>query len=132
MAKGCAYVMFKDKKIVAFYSNDFPDDLEVPEQVMDPDVHPNLDKKIGGLAMLHRWTGDESMKRTRFMVLVMIVIYNLFMNAVDRFDQKHAACAILRKEMRVSKSIFTFFNLFFCNYFIVYFGFIYNITKKLL
>ena len=38
---------------------------------------------------------------------MLIVAYNLFMNAVDRFDQKCAACAILRKKMHVSQSIFT-------------------------
>ena len=72
---------------------------------MDPDLHPTLAERIGGLALLHRWTGDACMKRTRFMVPVLIVVYNLFMNTVDRFDQKRAACAILRKEMRVSQSI---------------------------
>ena len=47
------------------------------------------------------------MMRTKFYVPALIVAYNMFMNAVDRFDQKRAACAILRKELRVSQSIFT-------------------------
>ena len=74
---------------------------------MDPDLHPDLAERIGGLALLHRWKGFGCMKHTRFMVPVLIVVYNMFMNAVDRFDQKRAACAILWKEMRVSQSIFT-------------------------
>ena len=74
---------------------------------MDPDVHHGLADKIGGLALLLRWTGSEKMMRTKFWVPVLIVAYNLFMNAVDQLDQKRAACAILRKEIRVSQSIFT-------------------------
>ena len=31
VAEGCVYVIFKDKKIVTFYSNNFPGGLEVPE-----------------------------------------------------------------------------------------------------
>ena len=106
VAEDCAYVMFKDKKIVTFYSNDF-DGLEMTEQVMDPVVHNDLANKLGCLALLFSWTGVENMMRSRFWVPVMIVVYNMFMNAVDRFDQKRAACAILRKEMRVYQSTFT-------------------------
>ena len=51
VAEDCAYVMFKDKKIVTFYSNNF-DGLEVTEQVMDPDVHPDLSDKIGGFGVI--------------------------------------------------------------------------------
>ena len=65
VAEDCVYVMFKDKKIVTLYLNDF-NGLEVTEQVMDPNEHPDLANRIGGLALLYRWRGVENMMHSRF------------------------------------------------------------------
>ena len=77
--------MFKDKKVATFYSNDF-EGLEVTEQVIDPNIHHGLADKIGGLALLYRWTDSENMMHSKFYDPALIVAYNVFMNAVDRFD----------------------------------------------
>jgi hypothetical protein len=43
---------------------------------------------VRGLGILHHWTGDENMHQTPFEVPATFVAYNLFMNSVDRMDQK--------------------------------------------
>ena len=50
VAEDCAYVVFKDKKIVTLYSNDL-DGIQGADHVMDPDDHPNLADIDGGLGL---------------------------------------------------------------------------------
>lgn len=62
---------------------------------------------LHGLAPLQRWTGDESLRHSTLQVPPLIIAYNLFMNGVDRFDQFRSTSATMRKERRVTMSIFT-------------------------
>ena len=53
-------------------------------------------------------TGGEVFHRTTLLVPSPIVAYNLFMNSVDRMDQKRSALPCKRKEMRLHMSCFTY------------------------
>jgi hypothetical protein len=62
---------------------------------------------VNGLCKLHHWTDNCMLHRQAFMAPAPIVAYNLFMNAVDRMDQRRQPLACQRREKRVSMSIFT-------------------------
>jgi hypothetical protein len=62
---------------------------------------------VNGLAKLYRWTDDCLLYRKVFMAPAVVVAYNLFMNSVDRMDQRRSAMACQRREKRCSMSIFT-------------------------
>jgi hypothetical protein len=105
VAPNCGYVVFKDRKDAVFYTNDLaatPNELVVIGNDDDHAIHC-----VNGLAKLHRWTDDCMLNRTVFMAPALIVAYNLFMNAVDRMDQRRQPLASQRREKRVSMSIFT-------------------------
>lgn len=63
---------------------------------------------VHGLAPMKRWLGDEVAMRTTLMAPAVVVAYNKYMNSVDRFDQLRATLKGVRKEKRVSSSIFAF------------------------
>jgi hypothetical protein len=105
VAPNCGYVVFKDRKDVIFYTNDLaatPNELVVIGNDDDQAIHC-----VNGLAKLHHWTDDCMLNRTVFMAPALIVAYNLFMNAVDRMDQRRQPLACQRREKRVSMSVFT-------------------------
>jgi hypothetical protein len=49
------------------------------------------------------------MHQTTFMVPVFIVAYNMYMNSVDKMDQKRTMNPTKRKEQRLHMSLFTYF-----------------------
>jgi len=57
---------------------------------------------------MQRWSGSESLHRTTYYVPSVIAAYNLYMNSVDRMDQKRATNATKRKEQRLYMTIFTY------------------------
>jgi hypothetical protein len=61
------------------------------------------------LAKLERWTGSENLHRTKFDVPAIIVAYNVFMNSVDRMDQRRSRNPTRRVEKRLHMSLFTLF-----------------------
>ena len=63
---------------------------------------------VHGLSRLQRWNGEEVFHRTSYLVPAIIVAYNIFMNAVDRFDQYRQTNSTVRREKRVPMSILTF------------------------
>ena len=75
-AEKTGYILFKDKKVVVFYTNDL---AETPRQDVEGSSEFTL-KCVHGLAPLQRWIGNEAMTRTTLQVLCSIVAYNLFMN----------------------------------------------------
>ena len=105
VANDCCYIVFKDKKNITCYCNDVTG--KPGSRVVDPKDDETIIYCVHGLAPLHRWIGIESMYRTTFLVPALVVVYNIFMNGVDRFDQKRSTIPVLRKEMKVSMSIFT-------------------------
>jgi hypothetical protein len=83
VAEKAGFIVFKDRVVVLFYSNDL---TYTPSS---PIAEPNEEtiRCVHGFASLKRWIGGETFHRTELKVPVAIVVYNLFMNSVDRFDQ---------------------------------------------
>lgn len=103
-AKNCRYIIWKDKTVATFYTNDLKN---TPREVVEGISDYTIDC-VHGLAVLHRWTGEEVFHRTLFQTPAIIVAYNMFMNGVDRFDQMRTTNITMRREKRVPMSIFTF------------------------
>jgi len=104
-ADRAGFIVFKDSKVVLFYSNDL---CENPEEPILLGTDERAIRCVGGLAKISRWTGTENLHRTDFFVAAPIVAYNMFMNGVDRMDQYCATLAAQRREKRVHKTMFTF------------------------
>jgi hypothetical protein len=105
IAEKAGYIVFKDSKVVIFYSNDL---MENPPEPMLPGTDDRAVQCISGLAKISCWTGVENLHRMDFLVAAPIVAYNMFMNGVDRMDQYHATLPTQRKEQRLHMTIFTF------------------------
>ena len=104
--RNCGYIIFKDKikYPVTFYTNDFAD---TPIKRIDGPSDHTI-KCVRGLLVLKRWTQESITKIQKFLFPTFIVAYNHLMNGVDKFDQVRTTNACVRKEMRVSMSIFGF------------------------
>lgn len=105
VAEKAGYIVWKDTKVVVFYTNDLCDTPTRAILDMDDDEAKHC---VHGLAPIERWTGNESLHRSIFMVPAIIVAYNMFMNSVDRMDQRRATNPTRRKEQRLHMSMFTF------------------------
>jgi hypothetical protein len=99
------YVVVMDKKPVVFYSNDL---VGTPNSGFEGFDSEHALDCVRGNAAIYRWTGTESVGKTKFYVPAMINAYNTHMNGVDRYDQQRAVAPVLRREKRVSRSIFSF------------------------
>ncbi len=64
-------------------------------------------KHLHGLVDISRWFGHETLHRTIFSVPAVFAAYNIFMNAVDKMDQRCASVPCLRKEMKLHMSVWT-------------------------
>ena len=104
-AENTGYIVFKDKRVVVFYSNDLAD---TPPPVICGAENADAVRCVHGLSSLERWTGNEIYHKTKLLVPAVIVAYNIFMNSVDRFDQYRQTNITQRREKRVPMSIFTF------------------------
>jgi hypothetical protein len=80
IAEKAGYIVFKDSKVVIFYTNDL---MENPPEPMLQGTDDRAVQCVGGLA---HWTGVENLHRTDFLVATPIVAYNMFMNGVDCMD----------------------------------------------
>jgi hypothetical protein len=89
-AERAGFIVFKDSKVVIFYTNDL---LENPPEPIIDDSDNRAIKCVHGLSKISRWTGTEVLHRTDFFVAAPIVAYNMFMNGVDRMDQYRATLA---------------------------------------
>ncbi len=98
--------MFKDAKVVIFYSNDL--NGTPTEAIMDGSCE--LAQSIcHGVSHVHRWTRVEIMKWTAFLVPAPIVAYNLFMNGVDKMDQLQSTNMTRCREKQLYMTIFMMF-----------------------
>jgi hypothetical protein len=77
-------MIFKDSKVVVFYSNNL---FERPLEAVLHGSDDRAVKCVHGLSTISRWTGTEVLHRTDFLVPAPIVAYNKFMNRVDHMDQ---------------------------------------------
>jgi hypothetical protein len=105
VANNSGFIIFKDSKVVVFYSNDL---FETPPEAV---LHGSDERAVNcvhGLSTISRWTGTEVLHRTDFFVPAPIVAYNKFMNRVDRMDQLRSTHVIQRREKRVHMTIFTY------------------------
>ena len=105
VSTNCGYLVFKDKKVVVFYSNDLAD---TPREIISGVENDHTVECVHGLSKIKRWLGKEVFHRTILRVPAIVVAYNIFMNSVDRFDQYRKTNELLRREKRVNMSIFTF------------------------
>ena len=83
IADKAAYVVWKDSKVVLFYTNDL---AATPSQPIMEGTERESIACVNGLAQLSRWTGEEILDRTTFYILAIIVACNIFMSAVDCMD----------------------------------------------
>jgi hypothetical protein len=98
------YIVLLDKKVVVFYSNDLDGTANEPI-LHDSDV--NAVKICRGLCPIFRWTGIEVIKRSSFLVLAQIIVYNQYMSGVDRMDQLRSPNITRRHEKRLYMTMFT-------------------------
>jgi hypothetical protein len=105
IAENAGYVVWKDSKVVIFYTNDL---ASTPSRAVLDGTDQEAIDCVHGLAPVWRWTGTETMNRSMFMVPAIIVAYNKYMNGVDRLDQKRATNPTRRKEKRLYMSLFTY------------------------
>ena len=104
-AEYAGYIIFIDKKPVIFYTNDLK--KTPPEDIMHGEDE-RAQECVHGVCTVHRWTGSEYMYRTQFQVAAPIAAYNIFMNAVDRMDQRRIYHPTRRSEKRVTMTLWTY------------------------
>ena len=95
-------VVFKDNKLVMFYTNDLS---KTPSTNILYSNSPEAVECVQGLAALRRWTGDKNLHWKVYQVPAPIIVYNLYMNAVDIMDQSRSTNALKWKEKRLSVTI---------------------------
>lgn len=121
-ATNAGYILWKDNKIVTFYTNDLACDV--------PERQPNWDgvddvisiisgrdtyrlpipvsQCLRGTASVQRWTDENHAHRASVMVPSHIVAYNMFMNGVDVMDQLRGYCKTKRRDKNLSTSMVGF------------------------
>ena len=105
VSKKCGFIVWKDKKVIPFYTNDL---AFTPDADILYGDDPQAINAVHGLAPLKRWCGTESMQRTTILVPAPIVAYNMFMGSVDIMDQKNQCTSAKRREKHLSTDIFIF------------------------
>jgi hypothetical protein len=105
-AHQAGYIVWKNSKVVVFYSNDLK---FTPSSPILEGTDLEADECVYGLAELECWTGSENLHRTKFDVPATIVAYNIFMNSVDCMDQRWSTNPTRRVEKRLHMSLFTLF-----------------------
>jgi len=105
VAENAGYIVWKDSKLVVFYTNDL---ASTPSRPILDGTSDEAISCVRGVAPVKQWTGSETLHQTSFMVPAIIVAYNIYMNAVDRMDQKRATNPTRRKEQHLHMSLFTY------------------------
>ena len=103
-AENAGFIVLLDKKVVIIYTNDL---AGTPTQRILDGTTEEAKALVHGLVSMKRWTGGESLHRTTLKVPAVFAAYNLFMNAVDRVDQIRSSMVSMKKETRVSMSLWT-------------------------
>ena len=63
VAENAGYIVFKDKKVVVFYTNDL---ASTPSKPILFGEDEEAVKAVDGVGYIFRWTGDESVARKPF------------------------------------------------------------------
>ncbi|GMF43760.1 unnamed protein product [Phytophthora fragariaefolia] len=103
-AEHAGYIVFKDRKVVVFYTNDLKATMSAS---MLPSTSPEAVYCCHGTEPLMRWTGDTIMHRKALVAPALIAAYNKCMNAVDRVDQLRSTNPTQRREKSLHMSVFT-------------------------
>ena len=111
VSKKCLFIVWKDTKVIPFYTNDLAftpdaDILYVNDLQAINAVH--------GLVPPKRWCATQSLQRTTIHVPAPIVAYNMFMGSVDIMDQKNQSISAKSKERHLSTDIFIFMISLIC------------------
>lgn len=96
LTQNAGYVTFIDRTVVTFCTKNLAG-ISL-RGIHKPDE--NAIMWVHGLAPLHRWIRDESVRRSTLQVPAVIVAYKVFMNAVDRLYQYRSTTATVRREKR--------------------------------
>ena len=105
-ADSAGYIVLKDKKLVVLYTNDMAFTPSKPILSMMKEEAVNC---VHGLSIMRCWIGKESMHRMELEVPAPFVAYNVFMNGIDRSEQRRSTNPTRWKEQRACMSIFTAF-----------------------
>lgn len=103
-ANRAGYVVYKDRKVVIFYSNDLH---ATPSVRTLPGTSDEAVACCHGLYPIQRWTDDRVLHRKIFMAPTVVAVYNRFMNGVDRVDQLRSTNPTRRREKRLDMTLFT-------------------------
>ena len=95
VADSAGFIIWKDQKLVIFYSNDLDGTPKLP--IMD-DMSEDAIKCVYGLQSLQWWTGNEIMHQMIFKVPAVVVAYNKYMNCVDQMNQALSTAQMMHKE----------------------------------
>ncbi|OWZ13352.1 LOW QUALITY PROTEIN: hypothetical protein PHMEG_00013340 [Phytophthora megakarya] len=98
------YVVFRDKRIVLFYTNDL---VTTPSANVLDGTTREAQICCNGMGFLQRWTGTEVFRHSNVCAPAIVCAYNKYMNAVDRFDQLRSTNPTRRRGLRLQMSIFT-------------------------
>lgn len=98
MISNAGFIIWNDSKIVTYFSNDMNGTPR--EDIIIGSLDSNR-KYVHGLASIKRWNGLEILHRATVHVPAVIVVYNIFMNYVDRMDQIRSASPTRRKVRRL-------------------------------
>ena len=99
------FIFFKDAKVVVFYTNDLK---ETPYARICEGENARAIRAVHGVVDIERWTGGETVGRSRIKCPAIIVSYQFFMNGVDRVDQLRSTNPIKRKEQKIHMSLWTY------------------------
>ena len=108
VAPNCGYILWKDRKVVVFYTNDLSgtptnDFLHIAKETDSEE----LIRCVGGLVDIKRWDDECRNVRRMFSCLVCITVYNKLMNGVDCKDQRIETMVCSRKEHKMSTLMYT-------------------------
>ncbi|POM69273.1 LOW QUALITY PROTEIN: Hypothetical protein PHPALM_14459 [Phytophthora palmivora] len=98
------YIIYKDRKVVIFYSNDLRATLSSRTLTC---TSAEAVECCHCLYPIQHWTEDCMLHRKTFMAPTVIAVYNRFMNGVDRVDQLRSTNPNRRREKRLDMTIFT-------------------------
>ena len=99
------FIFFKDAKVVVFYTNDLK---ETPYARICEGENARAIQAVHGVVDIERWTGGETVGRSRIKCPAIIVSYQFFMNGVDRVDQLRSTNPIKRKEQKIHMTLWTY------------------------
>lgn len=98
------YVIWKDRKVVVFYTNDL---ATTPTRDVIPGDDSETLADLHGLVPIRRWSGYRMLHRTIFHVPALICAYNTYMIGVGHMDQIRSSVSTRCRERRLQMTLLT-------------------------